>query len=201
MLLTIRGNTVIFDTVMTDLVILTALLPGPAYGYALKRTAGLIFGSGTLHNNIVYPMLKKFVESGWVEQSTVPGDRGQQRKQYRITAAGRKYLLEQIAEFGERESSNDGAFLFRVALFGLLPQKRRLEILAARKAHLAQRLNELDKLEEAGKPTSYSGAVLARVQDVARNELDWIAKLEQPQELEQPTRRRKHANGRVHAGI
>src|SRR5580693_5706533 len=102
---------------MTDLVLLTALLSGPAYGYALKRTAGLIFGSGVLHNNVVYPLLKKFVESGWVEQSSVPGDRGQQRKQYRITAAGRKYLLERIANFGEREACDDGAFLFRVALF------------------------------------------------------------------------------------
>ena len=180
---------------MTDLVILTALLGGPAYGYALKRTAGLIFGDGTLHNNIVYPMLKKFVESGWVEQSTVPGDRGQQRKQYRITATGRKYLLEQISEFGEREASNDGAFLFRVALFDLVSQDKRTEILAARKVHLARRLSELDKLEKAGKPKSYSGAVLARVQDVVRNELDWIAT------LEQPTWRKKHANGRVHARI
>src|SRR5579862_7884744 len=165
---------------MTDLVILTALLGGPAYGYALKRTAGLIFGNGTLHNNVVYPMLKKFVESGWVEQSTVPGDRGQQRKQYRITMTGKKYLLEQIAEFGEREASNDGAFLFRVALFDLMPEKKRAEILSARKSHLTQRLGELDKLEKTGRPKSHSGAVLARVQDVARNELDWIATLEQP---------------------
>jgi DNA-binding PadR family transcriptional regulator len=129
---------------MTDLVILTALLGGPAYGYALKRTAGLIFGNGMLHNNVVYPMLKKFVESGWVEQSTIPGDRGQERKQYRITAAGRKHLLEQITEFGEREASNDGAFLFRVALFDLMPKEKRAEILAARKSHLAHRLGELD---------------------------------------------------------
>lgn len=180
---------------MIDLVLLTALLGGPAHGYALKRTAGLIFGSGTLHNNIVYPLLKKFVKSGWVEQSTVPGDRGQQRKQYRITAAGRKYLLEQIAEFGEREASNDGAFLFRVALFDLLSNEKRIEILAARKAHLARRLSELDKLEKAGRPKSFSGAVLERVQDVARDELDWIAK------LEQPNRRERHANGRVRTGI
>jgi hypothetical protein len=62
---------------MTDLVLLSALLGGPAYGYALKRTAGLIFGNGVLHNNVVYPLLKKFVASGWVEQTTVPGDRGQ----------------------------------------------------------------------------------------------------------------------------
>jgi DNA-binding PadR family transcriptional regulator len=173
---------------MTDLVLLTALLGGPAYGYALKRTAGLIFGGGVLHNNLVYPLLKKFVESGWVEQSSVPGDRGQQRKQYRITAAGRKYLLEQIAIFGEREASNDGAFLFRVAMFDLLPNERRREIIAARKSFLAGRLKELCKLDKAGKPKSFPAVALSRVQAQATDELNWITT------LEQKIRREGHAN-------
>lgn len=165
---------------MTDLVLLTALLSGPAYGYALKRTAGLIFGSGVLHNNIVYPLLKKFVESGWVEQKTVPGDRGQQRKQYRITAAGKRYLMQQIATFDERDAANDGAFLFRVAMFDLLPEKRRKEILAARKAYLAARISELDELNKTGTPKSFSGIVLAHFQDLVRDELKWISGLEHP---------------------
>lgn len=180
---------------MTDLVLLTALLGGPAYGYALKRTAGLIFGSGALHNNIVYPMLKKFVEAGWVRQSTVPGDRGQQRKQYRITEAGRVYLLQQIAEFGEREASNDGAFLFRVALFDFLPQERRKEILTARKSYLTVRLKDLDVLKKTGKAQSFSGIALERVLDLVRDEIQWIEA-----KLEQPRRRERHANGRVHVG-
>jgi DNA-binding PadR family transcriptional regulator len=173
---------------MTDLVILTALLGGPAYGYALKRTAGLIFGHGVLHNNLVYPLLKKFVEAGWVHQSSVPGDRGQQRKQYRITAQGRKYLLEQLGIFGEREACDDGAFLFRVAMFDLLPATRQNEILAARKAYLTERIQELSALEKPGKPKSYAGVVLDRVQALVKDELDWIAK------LESPARRESHAN-------
>lgn len=180
---------------MTDLVLLVALLGGPAYGYALKRTAGLIFGGGVLHNNLVYPLLKKFVESGWVEQKTVPGDRGQQRKQYRITPAGKTYLMEQIATFGEREASNDDAFLFRVAMFDLLPEEKRKEIIAARKSYLTVRLKELSKLEEAGKPKSSSGMVLKHFQDLVRNELQWISKLERPR------RRERYANERVPAGL
>ena len=65
---------------MNDLVLLAAMLAGPAYGYALKRTAGLIFGAGAMHNNVIYPALKKFVHNGWVSQLSVPGDRGHQRK-------------------------------------------------------------------------------------------------------------------------
>lgn len=163
---------------MTDLVLLTALLSGPAYGYALKRTAGLIFGSGVLHNNVIYPLLKKFVESGWVEQKIVPGDRGQQRKQYRITVAGKKYLMQQIATFDERDAANDGAFLFRVAMFDLLPEDRRKEIISARKAYLIVRIGELNELKKAGTPKSFSGIVLEHFQDLVRDELEWIAGLE-----------------------
>jgi DNA-binding PadR family transcriptional regulator len=169
---------------MTDLVLLTALLGRPAYGYALKRNAGLIFGNGVLHNNLVYPLLKRFVQSGWVEQSSVPGDRGQQRKQYRITPAGRKYLLEQIAIFGEREACNDGAFLFRVAMFDLLPEEKRREIIAARKAFLTARLKELSELEKTGKPKSFSAVVLNRFQAVVKGELEWIARLERSKRRE-----------------
>ena len=169
---------------MTDLVLLTALLGGPAYGYALKRTAGLIFGNGVLHSNLVYPLLKTFVQSGWVEQSSVPGDRGQQRKQYRITPAGRKYLLEQIAIFGEREARDDGAFLFRVAMFDLLPGEKRREIIAARKAFLTARIKELSELEKTGKPKSFNAIVLNRFQALVKGELAWIARLERSKRRE-----------------
>jgi DNA-binding PadR family transcriptional regulator len=163
---------------MTDLVLLTALLEGPAYGYSLKRTAGLIFGNGVLHNNLVYPLLKKFVQSGWVEQSSVSGDRGQKRKQYRITAAGRRYLLEQIAVFGEREACDDEAFLLRVALFDVLPEQRRREILAARKAFLMARVEDLSELEQLGKPKSFGAAALDRAQSLVENELRWVRQFE-----------------------
>ena len=173
---------------MTDLVLLSALLGGPAYGYSLKRTAGLIFGNGVLHNNIVYPLLKKFVESGWVEPSAIEGDRGPQRKQYRITAAGKKYLLEQLGTFGERDASNDGAFLFRVAMFDLLPEAKRKEIVAARKAFLTTRVKELLELEQTGRARSFGAVVLERYQALVKDELGWITKLKRPR------RRERNAN-------
>jgi DNA-binding PadR family transcriptional regulator len=170
---------------MNDLVLLASLLSGPAYGYALKRTAGLIFGSSTLHNNVVYPSLKKFMRNGWVEQSNVPGDRGQQRKQYRITAAGQKYLLEQLATFGEREAADDGAFLFRVALFDALPKTKREAIIAARKLFLTSRAGQLSELRETGEPQSFGSVALERVQAVVKNELRWIEQLEHELETKQ----------------
>lgn len=163
---------------MTDLIILAALLRSPAYGYALKRTAGLIFGNRALHPNIVYPLLKRFVQKGWVEQSSVPGERGQTRKQYRITAAGTKYLLEQLSAFSEQYASDDGAFLFRVAFFDALPQQRRQEILELRKLFLHSRAGELASLAANIPAKSFGAVALDRVRALVQNELRWIHKLE-----------------------
>ena len=164
---------------MNDLVLLAALLGGPAYGYALKRSAGLIFGNSAMHNNVVYPSLKKFIRNGWAEQSSVPGERGQQRKQYRITAAGKDYLLEQLSTFGEREAADDGALLFRVAFFDVLPQAKREAIIAARKSFLASRAGQLLELRETGKPRSFGSVALDldRVQALVEDELRWIERL------------------------
>jgi DNA-binding PadR family transcriptional regulator len=163
---------------MYDLVLLTALLGGPAYGYALKKTAGLIFGNGELHNNVIYPSLKKFVRNGWVEQSSVPGDRGQQRKQYRITAAGRRYLLEQVGKFGDHEAGDEGAFLLRLALFDVLPLKKREAIISTRRSFLKARIKELSQLHEAAQPGSFGMVALDRVRQRIKNELRWIRQIE-----------------------
>jgi DNA-binding PadR family transcriptional regulator len=162
---------------MTDLVMLTALLRGPAYGYALKKTAGLIFGSTAMHNNVIYPTLKKFTRKGWVEQNRVPGDRGQHRKQYRLTAAGRRFLLGQLATFGDREASDEGEFLLRVAAFDVLPKPRREAILASRKAFLRARAAQLSELQETARPSSFGAVALHRVQTLVENELRWVSAL------------------------
>jgi DNA-binding PadR family transcriptional regulator len=163
---------------MNELVLLAALLRGPAYGYALKNTAGLIFGNKAMHPNVVYPLLKSFVEKGWVDAEPAPGDRGQTRKQYRITSGGRAYLLEQLGRFGEREASDDAAFLFRVALFDALPKAAREKVLAARAAFLISRSEQLAQLRAAVAPKSFGAVALDRVQTSVEDELDWVHTLQ-----------------------
>lgn len=163
---------------MNDLVILASLMRGPAYGYALKKTAGLIFGAGAMHNNVIYPALKAFMRNGWVEQTSVQGDRGQQRKQYRMTTAGRKGLIKRLGEFGDQEGSDEGAFLLRVALFDVLPNRKRKAIVAARKCYLTSRTETLSELREATQPRSFGSVVLGRVQTRVKDELRWIEEIE-----------------------
>lgn len=131
-----------------------------------------------MHPNVVYPLLKKFVQNGWVEQGSTPGDRGQTRKQYRITSAGKKYLLEELSTFSEQDAADDGAFLFRVAFFDAFPKEKRRAILAARKLFLTSRSAQLADLREATQPRSFGGVALDRVQTLVQDELGWIHKLE-----------------------
>ena len=163
---------------MNDLVILAALLRGPAYGYALKKTAGLIFSHDEMHNNIVYPSLKRLTQEGWVEQRSVPGDRGQDRKQYRLTTPGKKHLIAQLANSGDTGADDDGAFLFRVALFDYLSKSRRREILSARRAFLTTRAARLASLKKATRARSYGAVVLKHLCAQVVSELEWIGQLE-----------------------
>lgn len=163
---------------MIDLILLASLLNGPAYGYALKKTAGMIFGSGHLHNNVVYPTLNRFVRNGWVEQSTVEGERGQQRKQYRLTPAGRKHMVEQLGIFGEREAADDGAFLLRLALFDMLSALNREDIIEQRKSFLTARAAELARLREMTPGGSFPEMALERVQNLVKDELRWLRQVD-----------------------
>ena len=98
---------------MNDLIILATLLDGPKHGYQLKREAGFILGQGAMHNNLVYPLLRRFTAEGWVSKKTVPGERGQTRLQYAITALGRRELVARLSEFGESDASSFAGFMTR----------------------------------------------------------------------------------------
>ena len=89
---------------MTDLIILATLLSGPKHGYQLKHEAGMILGQQVLHNNLVYPLLRRFMDDGWVSRRTVPGERGQTRHRYAITPLGRRELVARLSTFSETDA-------------------------------------------------------------------------------------------------
>ena len=162
---------------MTDLIILSTLLPGPKHGYQLKREAGIILGHGPVHNNLVYPLLRRFMNQKWVSRRTVPGERGQTRHRYAITALGRKELVARISAFGEQDARSSDAFRFRVGMFQLLDRESRLRILDARERHLATRLEKLAAVETSFQLDRFAGEVTAQFRAETQSELDWIRRL------------------------
>ena len=162
---------------MNDLVILAMLLPGPKHGYQLKREAGIILGHEALHNNLVYPLLRRFTASQWVSRKTVPGQRGQTRNQYSLTALGRKELLDRLSSFTEQDARSADAFRLRVSLFLLLRPEARARILEARERALRTRMAALANIRGSFSLNRDAEEVTSRMRAEAESELDWIAHL------------------------
>jgi DNA-binding PadR family transcriptional regulator len=162
---------------MTDLIILALLVEGPKHGYRLKQDAGTIFGQGQLHNNRVYPLLRRFTACGWVTKKAVPGERGQNRQQYALTALGRRTLLGRISEFTEQDARSADAFRARVGFFGLLPVADRARILRVREDALRERDEKLATLQKAMTRDVYSSEAVGFMREQLAIELSWIGRL------------------------
>jgi DNA-binding PadR family transcriptional regulator len=162
---------------MNDLLLLAMLLDEPQYGYQLKREAGWITGHGDLHNNVVYPRLRVFLEKGWVSKKAVPGKRGQTRQQYALTADGRRSLIEQLSQFSEADASSENAFHLRVGLFAALKPEVRETIATRRESYLEQRDNALAALQTSMDLGKYGGEVVRHMRKQVEMEREWIRHL------------------------
>jgi DNA-binding PadR family transcriptional regulator len=165
------------DTVMVDLIVLATLLAGPKHGYQLKREAGFILGHDVMHNNLIYPLLRRFTAEGWVNKKAVPGERGQTRLQYAITPLGRRELVARLSEFGEADASSSPAFITRVGMFEVLEAPSRARILKQRESYLQVREKKLASLRQNLDVATYGGEVIRYLTEQIRSELAWIRRL------------------------
>lgn len=157
---------------MNDLLILSMMLDSPKYGYQLKREAGLIMGQA-LHNNLVYPSLRRFLEKGWVSKKAVPGQRGQTRQQYALSAEGRRHLFERLNEFGESDAASEDAFHLRVGLFPVLKMEARENILGRREKWLQGRDQKLATLQANMELGKFGGEIVRHMRKQIEMELEW----------------------------
>lgn len=156
---------------------LAMMLDGPKYGYQLKREAGWIMGQEALHNNIVYPMLRRFLGEKWVSKKEVPGERGQTRQQYALTAEGRRYLFERMNAFGEVDAHSEDAFHLRVGLFPALKPEARESILSLRENYLQHRDQKLQALQGKMDLGKFGGEVVRYMRKQIEVECEWIRHL------------------------
>jgi len=162
---------------MTDLIMLAMLLPGPKHGYQLKHEAGMILGQQTLHNNLVYPLLRQFMKKKWVRQRMVPGERGQTRNQYSLTALGRKELRARLSSFTDQDARSEESFRLRVGMFWFLDSEVRLEILEARARFVRGRIVVLTNVQNNFPLDRYAQEVTTHMRAEAESEINWIERL------------------------
>lgn len=162
---------------MNDLLLLSTLLNGPKHGYALKKQIALITGHGEMHNNLVYPLLKRFVANGWVSRRESAGERGQTRELYALSSKGRALLIQQLADFPPKSASSAESFALRIGLFDILDSSARLQILRAREQWLATRARTLRNLPAAVPLSEWPRQVVSFLLRQAQTERKWIAGL------------------------
>jgi DNA-binding PadR family transcriptional regulator len=160
---------------MNDLMLLAILAEGPKHGYALKKQAGMVLGLPDMHNNLVYPLLRRFVTQKWVTQRKTAGQRGQTRQVYSLTPLGRTALIGRLRQFDDASSAE--AFRLRVGLFEILDPSAREQILMARKNFLEAREQRFALLETGMDLGRYGSEVTRFMREQIRAELAWIARL------------------------
>ena len=76
--------------------LLAILRRGPSYGYAIiQQVRELSGGELEWSEGMLYPVLHRLEEQGWIESYEERGDTGRMRRYYRLRAAGKKALVEE----------------------------------------------------------------------------------------------------------
>jgi hypothetical protein len=129
-----------------------------------------------MHNRVIYLSLRKFVPDRRVDRTWVPGNRRQERKQYRITRTEKVPASADRNVQGE-DVAGEGALLLRLALFDILAKEKRETILAAEVLPHCTR-SRFSQLHEDAPPKTFASVALERVQHRVRDERRWIHRIE-----------------------
>jgi DNA-binding PadR family transcriptional regulator len=162
---------------MNDLLLLAALLDGPKHGYALKKQTGLITGKREMHNNLVYPLLKRFVHEGWVRQYESAGQRGQTREVYSLTSKGKQALLQRLGAFTDKDAPSADAFCLRTGLFGVLEAEKRRGVLETRGKWLKKRAERLATIAKSMSLDNWAKETVRHLRNQVEAEQKWLAHL------------------------
>jgi DNA-binding PadR family transcriptional regulator len=161
-----------------EILILRRLRSGPAHGYELRKrveqTTGVV-----LHNNSLYPALKRFEEAGAVTKTAQPQDGRPPRLVYALTEVGEELLHDMLADFPPEQAAEDGEFLARLGQFSLLNPAERAVVLAARARAVRAQLAHLTVMRDLAIEHGERWGELATAELIRRHEqeLAWLAGL------------------------
>src|SRR6478736_5146600 len=114
-----------------EILILRRLRGRPTHGYELRKrveeTTGFV-----LHNNSLYPALRRFEEAGAVTKATEPQEGRPPRLVYTLTDVGRDLLHDMLADLPAEQAGDEAEFMARLGQFSLLNPPERAGVLAAR---------------------------------------------------------------------
>ena len=85
-----------------DMLVLRTLLFGPLHGYGIaKAIRGTSNEALEIEFGSLYPALKRLEMKNWISSKWEISDHNRRAKYYRLTAAGRKQLVQQHSKWAE----------------------------------------------------------------------------------------------------
>jgi DNA-binding PadR family transcriptional regulator len=161
-----------------DILILRHLLRRPAHGYDLRKRVGATTGF-TLHNNSLYPALKRFEEAGAVTRTAEQQEGKPPRHVYAITDVGREMLHEMLADLPADAAGDEAEFLSRLGQFELITPDERRRVIDARDAALAAQSARLSDLRSRSDDLPWGARVTDELLRRVDAERKWLAELRQ----------------------
>ena len=148
----------------------------PAHGYELRERVEATTGF-VLHNNSLYPALRRFEEAGALVKTAQPQQGRPPRHVYQITDVGLELLHDMLSELPADLAGDESEFLSRLGQFSLLTPAERLAVLDARDAALLARLHHLRGLGERAHAERWGGLVTDELVRRCEAEQAWLAEL------------------------
>jgi DNA-binding PadR family transcriptional regulator len=161
-----------------EILILRRLRGGPAHGYELRKrveqTTGVV-----LHNNSLYPALKRFEEAGAVTKATEPQPGRPPRLVYTLTDVGHELLHDMLAELPADQAADPAEFTARLGQFSLLTSDERARVLAARTRAVHAELAHLETMQDLATTHRERWGAIVTAELIRRHqqELTWLADL------------------------
>jgi DNA-binding PadR family transcriptional regulator len=161
-----------------EILILRRLRSGPAHGYELRKrveeTTGFV-----LHNNSLYPALRRFEEAGAVTKAAEPQEGRPPRLVYTLTEVGQELLHDMLAQLPAEQAGDETEFLARLGQFSEINSAERAGILASRTRAVRDQLAHYQTMHQlaTGHGISWGALVTAELIRRHEQELTWLAEL------------------------
>ena len=161
-----------------EILILRRLRSGPAHGYELRKRVEQTTGF-VLHNNSLYPALRRFEEAGAVTKTAEPQQGRPSRLVYALTEVGHELLHDMLADLPADQAADDSEFLARLGQFSLISSAERAVVLGARTRAVHELLTHAQTMRDRAEASGERWGALVTTELIRRyaHELAWLAEL------------------------
>jgi len=161
-----------------EILILRRLRSGPAHGYELRKRVEQTTGF-VLHNNSLYPALRRFEEAGAVTKTAEPQQGRPPRLVYTITDVGHELLHDMLADLSADQAADDSEFLARLGQFSLISSAERAAVLGARTRAVYELLAHTETMRDLAVASGERWGALVTTELISRytRELAWLSEL------------------------